>query len=125
MNIDFSQLIMPAAGAVTAIGGAWLTVQKISKNIKKERQAEAFRIIKDAEEKDIILKEKLETKIEKLESELDNLRSNVEKDLGHVKETYTNEIKNLGEKIEEIRDQLNSQHAQLLTFLTKLIEKKH
>lgn len=109
---------------LSTIGGAWLFIRKIAKDNKVARKEQAADILQSAKEEDKLLKAKLEARIDSLETELKNLESNVAKDLAHTKEAYTAEIKNLGEKIEQIRTQLNDQHSQLLAFLTRLVEKQ-
>ena len=111
-----------------AIGIATLvvTLQKVFKNFRKEREEYAAKVMQAAKEEDAILKAKLEARIERIDAQLKNLELNVSRDMLHLKETYTNEIKNLGEKIEALRSDLSSQHGSLLALLTKLVEKnKH
>jgi hypothetical protein len=46
------------------------------------------------------------------------------KDLDHVKESHNAELKNLGEKIEEVRSELRFQHTQILQLLTKMVDER-
>lgn len=119
------QAFMPLAAAITAFGGAWLTIRKIAKDAaasKKEHEKEFLRM---AREEDILLKTKLEAKIEGLKVELKNLEFNVNKDMDHLRDTYNGEIRNLGQKIEELRSELKNQHGQLVQLLTEMIKKKN
>lgn len=109
---------------ITTISGLVLTWQKISKNAKKDRDEHAAKILQSAKEDDSLLKAKLEARIEKIDLSLKNLEFNVNKDITHLKETYSAEIKVLGEKIETLRDELRNQHSQMVALLSKLIDSK-
>ncbi len=109
-----------AMGVVTLV----VTLQKVFKNFRKERDEYAAKILQVAKEEDSILKAKLEARIEKIDLSLKNLEFNVNKDITHLKETYSAEIKVLGEKIETLRDELRNQHSQMVTLISKLIDSK-
>jgi hypothetical protein len=110
-------------GLVVAVSGLVLTWQKIVKNAKRDREEHAARILQAAKEEDSLLKAKLEARIEKFGAELKNLEFNINKDISHVRESYNTELKNLGEKIENLRTELSNQHSSLLALLTKLVDK--
>jgi len=113
-------------GLLIAVSGLILTWQKIVKNAKKEREEHSAKILQVAKEDDAILKAKLEARIEKIDAQLKNLELNINKDIIYIKEAYNAELKNLGSKIESLREDLSSQHSSLLALLTKLVEKnKH
>lgn len=118
-----NSFIMAISGTVTTVGGAWLVLQKIFRSIKKARQEQSAKILQEAKEEVSRSKNRLEEKIRSLESDLGNLRDSVQKDIQHIKETHSAEIKNLGDKIEQLRDDLREQHAQILGLLGKMIEK--
>jgi hypothetical protein len=122
MLSEYSNLIAIST-AITTVGGAWLVVRKIAKDAHRVRKEHDSEILAEAKEADVLLKSKLEARIEVVRAELKNLEFNMNKDLEHVKENQKSEIKVLGEKIELLREQLNSQHSQLIVFLTKLIDK--
>ena len=121
MEIPDMQTMIPV-GAMIAIGTLILTMQKISKNFKKDRDEHAARILHSAKEEDALIKAKLEARVEKLSLELKTLESSVNKDIKHIKETYNGEIKNLGSKIEELRSELRNQHGQLVQLLSEMIK---
>lgn len=132
-SIEISTLLA-IAGAVSAIGGAWLTVRKIAKDLKKERDLESAKILQAAKEADAKMKadweaarklhlSEIDNKIASVEQRLNNLEESVAKDFSHVRETFNGEIRNLGEKIEDLRSDLHSQHGQLVALLTKMIDK--
>jgi peptidoglycan hydrolase CwlO-like protein len=116
------EAILAVAGAVSIIGGAWLTVRKIAKDTETQKKEQAEAILQSAKE-EILLKEKdLQAKIEALDTRIETLEHSVEKDLQHMRETYNSEIRNLGQKIEDLRSELRNQHTQMVQLLTKMIE---
>ena len=116
--------LMPFAVGITTIGGAWLTIKKIARDAKKSEKERAAEILQEAKEADTATRLKMEAKYHDLEMKVKNLESSVEKDIGHLKETYNNEIKNLGQKIEELRSELRNQHGQLVQLLTEMVRDK-
>lgn len=121
---DF-QLIMPLAAAITAVGGAWLTIRKVAKDAASSRKEQEKDFLRQAKEEDLLVKTKLDARIDALKTELRNLESNVNKDMDHLKDTYNGEIRNLGQKIEELRSELKNQHGQLVQLLTEMIKKRN
>jgi chromosome segregation ATPase len=120
--MDFTDMTtMVPIGALIALGTLVLTMQKIYKNFKKDRDEHAAKILQAAKEEDALIKAKLEAKIEKLDMEIKSLEASVDKDMDHLKETYNNELRNLGSKIEELRSELRNQHGQLVQLLTKMV----
>lgn len=113
-----------ALGIAMGVATLVVTLQKVFKNFRKERDEYAAKILQTAKEEDSLLKAKLEARIEKIDLSLKNLEFNVNKDITHLKETYSAEIKVLGEKIETLRDELRNQHSQMVTLLSKLIDTK-
>ena len=115
--------LIPFAVTVTVIGTAWITVKKIARDSQKARKEHADEILQVAREEDALLKAKLEARIESVKAQLSNLELNINKDLTHLKETYSGEIKNLGQKIEDLRSELKNQHGQLVSLLTEMVKK--
>lgn len=111
---------MEVGSVIASIVGAWVGLWKIGKDIRKERDEEAARVLQAAKESDARVMGELNGKISLLEADFENFKHEVEKDFLHIKETYSNEIKNLGDKIEILRDELRQQHTNLLALLTKL-----
>jgi septal ring factor EnvC (AmiA/AmiB activator) len=111
-------------GSIIAVGALVVTLQKIAKNFKKDQKEHAADILNAAKEADLLIKTQLEDKIKALKVELDNLGQSVEKDLEFTKANHNSEIKNLGEKIEALRQQLHEQHSSLVNLLSKLIDNK-
>jgi len=120
-NVSLGTLV-GAAGVISALCAPIIALRSLQKSIRKEKEEEAAKILQAAKEADNAAKAELEAKIHELEGKLANLKESVEKDIEHLKETYNGEIRNLGEKIEELRSDLNQQHGHLVQLLTKLIE---
>ena len=118
--LDLSTMI--PLGGLIALATLILTMQKISKNFKKDRDEHAAKILQAAKEEDSLIKAKLEARIEKVGAELKNFELNVNKDINHLRETYNGEIKNLGNKIEDLRSELKNQHGQLVQLLSEMIK---
>ena len=111
------------AGALTVFLTLYMKIRKITKENEKNKKEMLAGVLQDAKEMDDTLKAKLESRIEAMKAELKNLELNINKDIAFVKESYKSDIKVLGDKIEDLRKQLNEQHSQLLTVLTNLINK--
>lgn len=130
--------IVGTAGAFSVMSGAWIKLRKIQANRHKAKeeakQLEKAIIIQEAKEvahkhkvalesKIAFLEKDLEIKFSSLSQEIASVKESFEKDLTHVKESYTSEVKFLGNKIEELKDDLRSQMGQIVTLVSKLIEK--
>ncbi|HXN74907.1 MAG TPA: hypothetical protein VN855_00260 [Candidatus Acidoferrum sp.] len=115
--------VMGIAAAITGLGGAWLTIRKVFKDLEKQRSHRDAAILQEAKEADALLKSRLENKIHELESQLKVFKEGNDKDLAHLKETYSSEIKFLGQKIEELRSEVRNQHSQLVQLLSKMLDK--
>lgn len=111
------------AGALTVFLTLYMKIRKIIKEHEKNKKEMLAGVLQDAKDMDDTLKAKLESRIEAMKAELKNLELNVNKDMVFLKESYKSDIKVLGDKIEDLRTQLNDQHSQLLTALTNLINK--
>jgi len=115
--------LMGLAGAITVLGGAWLTLRKVSKDLQVSKERAEAKILQSAKEADASVKLELKNKINELEIKIIDLRSDVEKDMAHLKETYNGELRFLGHKIEELRKEVHDQHGQLVSLLMKMIDK--
>jgi peptidoglycan hydrolase CwlO-like protein len=113
---------MALVGVLITLGTLVTIVQKILKNLKKAKAERDAQILQAAKEEAAAMKMQLESKIEKLDQKLKNVESSVRQDIGHLRDLHENEIKALGEKIESLRDELKTQHVQLMNILAKLID---
>lgn len=105
-----TEMIMGVAGAIITLGTAYLTIRQVIRARKKDEAAEKAEILQEAKEYAESVKKDLEVKINDLDTKLE-----------HLKEIYSGEIKNLGQKIEDLRSELRNQHGQMVQLLTKLI----
>lgn len=115
------ELIGPVAVALGTIFGAYASLAKIKAGFKKELQEETQKAIVAAREASISDIAILQVKIENLGKDMTNLKDSIEKEIDFVKQTHDSEIRNLGSKIEELRDEVRGQHSQLVSLLSKLI----
>ncbi len=118
-----SDTILAATAVLTTVGGAWATVRKSITSFNKRRAIYRQSILDQAKQEMNLVKQGLEAKIKEVEIELENQKEAVSKDIGHMKFTYNSEIKMLGQRIEELRQDLLSQHSSLVSLLTKLVDK--
>lgn len=116
------EAILAVAGAITIIGGSWLTIRKIQKDADASKKALSDEILKSAKEELLKKEVELQAKLDKLNARVENLEESVDKDLQHLRETYNGEIRNLGQKIEDLRSELRNQHTQMVGLLTKMID---
>lgn len=122
------QLLIHLAVTISTIAGAIVAIQKVIKNSRVERNAsveekekESEKILTQAREEMQLIKLQFEAEVKALKVDLKSLESGTLKDIQYIKESQESEIKNLGEKIQDLRDQLNSHHTQILSLLEKLI----
>ena len=127
--------MLPMAGVIITLGTAYLTIRKIARDAKREKREQAAEILQTAKEEiaksraaitseRALVQKDFEARISNLEQEFQAHKESVDKDFAHVRETYNSEIRNLGNKIEELREELRSQNNQMIGLLSKLIEGK-
>jgi len=120
-SLNFND-ILTLAGGISVISGAVYAVMKILREIRKAKKESAEKILEEAKEYDNELKAKLENRIDILELDLHNLKSSVVKDIKNLKENHAIELANLADKIQVLRNDLQSQHASVLDLLTQLVK---
>lgn len=116
------EAILSVATAVATIGGAYITVLKIQKSRKEAKEAERQAILDEVNQILALKEQEFKAQVEEVSSRVDGLEASVKKDLDHIRETYNGEIRNLGEKIENLRTELRNQHGSLVQLLSKLID---
>ena len=127
-------LIFMSAGLISSVSTAYWKVRKIYKDRRDAKELEKALVLQEAKEHSHKNKLAMEAKIELLESHFNseiqalnqkiiNIEETVTKDLAHVKESYNSEIKFLGEKISELKDEVSASLNQIVTLVSKLIEK--
>lgn len=124
MDISLYDALKALAEPVGTISGAAYALYHIAHRMRKDREHENAKVLQEAKESISAVKADLDSDIEALKTEVQTLKDSTASDLAHVKEIHSSEIKNLAEKIENLRTQLNEHHSQLVTFLTRLVEKQ-
>lgn len=107
----------------SGIGALWVLKSRISISREKEKKVHDAALLQIAKESDSTIKSNLESKIKELDNKLNLLKESTEKDISHLRETYNSELRFLGEKIEELRKEVHSQHGQLVSLLTKMVDR--
>lgn len=115
-------ILMPAAGAVITLGTAYLTIKKIAKDAKKDKKEQSAEILHAAKEEDVLMRSELQNEINEMKFRIESMEKSIEKDISHLKETYGGEMKSLSDKIEHLRDELRSQHSNIVGLLSKMID---
>jgi len=101
--IDPNIALEAAAGGITAIGGIYTAIKKWIRHSTDKKEKYKQDILKQARSETEKIRRELEDKIEKLEIEVETQKQNIYKDIGYLRESHSNEIRNLTEKIEELR----------------------
>lgn len=123
MNLQNLSDLAPTIEVVTGLLGTWYGILKIFREIKKAKKTHAEDILARAEEKTKEIEGKLISKINLLEIDVENLKASVKTDISNLKDNHAIELKNLSERIDNLREELRQQHTGILTLLTKLVEK--
>jgi hypothetical protein len=124
MSGDWTTLLEGISGGVTALGGLYASIKHIIHKSKRKKEEYRQSILDQAKKEAELVKMELEAKIKALEEEFKVQKLNISKDLIHLKENYSTEIRTLGDKINDMKDQLNQQHSQLVALITHLIDNK-
>ena len=117
-------LIIQIALAASTLAGLYVSVGQLKSGFKKELEdetAKALDLVKATSQTDVVM---LKGQIDNLAKEINRLEDSFQKDVSHIRETYNSEIRNLGHKIEELREEVRGQHSQLVTLLTKLVSER-
>lgn len=117
-----------ATGIIAAIattGGMIYTSYRhvtLGMAIKREKYRES--ILDQAKEEVAKVSVLLEDKIKKLEVELETQKQIVTNEFTHVKDTYNAEVRVLGQRIQELREDLAASTKSMLELLVKLVDSK-
>lgn len=116
-----SALIGQIIISLGSIASVFLTAQKLIRHLKSEKEKEIEQVLEKAMAE--LQKEKtlLEMKIQACFDENERLRESLEKEIEFTRSSYEMEVKNLGEKIESLKEEVRSQNTQILNLLAKLI----
>lgn len=126
--------IASIAGVVSIVAGAWLKVRRVLKDRNEAKIVERAIIIQEAKEISAKNKAAVSYRLDLLEADLNNklkalsekilaLEESTAKEIGHVKESYNSELRFLGSKIEELKDEMRGQMGQIVQLVSKLIDK--
>lgn len=116
-----SALIGQIIISLGSIASVFLTAQKLIRHLKSEKEKEIEQVLEKAMAE--LQKEKtlLEMKIQACFDENERLRESLEKEIEFTRSSYEMEVKNLGDKIESLKEEVRSQNTQILNLLAKLI----
>lgn len=103
MNYEILGLVL---AALFMISGGVATLYKMASSMRKEREEENKKTLKEA-------KEYTDSKCQVLEQEIK-----------HQKDLHEGKIAELSEKIEQLREEMRRHHTQLVDLLTKMVEKE-
>lgn len=121
MQLDSNSVLEGFAAITTVVGGVYAGISYLLSTSRIKKESYRKSIIDEANIEMAKIKFKLEEKIKALEIELDNQKENISKDIGHLKEVYNAEIKVLADKIDSLREDIQSQHTSMISLLTKLV----
>lgn len=124
MNIDLTSALGTAAVAIPVLSGLYAGYRHVRYGIKAKKDAERDAILFQATQEMKKIRKELEEKIQRLEEELQLQKDNISKDLTHMRELYSAEIKTLSGKIDDLRKDLQDQHSNMVALLTKLVDSR-
>jgi len=101
MNYEVLGIVV---AALIMIGGGVGTLYRMMNSIRKEREEENQKVLKEA-------KDYTDSKCQSLEQEL-----------SHQKDMQEGKVTELSEKIEQLREEMRRHHGQLVDLLTKMIQ---
>jgi len=116
-----SSMIGAVIGAIGTLLTVAVSLSKLKSSFQKEINDKIIAEVANARtiaESDL---KAVDLKLDALTRDIANLEKKVDKDIDHVKAIYNSEIKQLAEKIESLREDVQKQHQQLVSLLTKLI----
>lgn len=123
MVLDIPNISAVIVAAIPVVGGVYTAVKRIRKSSKAKKDTYRAEILAEAKEEATKVKTELENKLKVLEEEFQVQKRSVSKDFSHFREVYSAEVKVLGEKIENLRQDLSAQHTALVGLLTKLVDR--
>ena len=123
MTLDPGSMAEIVGAAVPTIGAVYASITHLARRARLKREERKEEILNLAKAEISRVKQSLESQIKELETELENQKVNVSKDFDNFRKAHNYEVSALGEKIEQLRDDLSQQHKALLDLLTKLVSK--
>jgi archaellum component FlaC len=121
MSSDILEIL---AAVVTVVGGLYTAFRLFVTNSRRKKERYREDILKQAGDQIAKVRAELEEKIKKVEIEVEVQKININKDFDNLKSSHNTEIKALAEKIENLRQDLQTQHRDLVGLLTKLVDSR-
>lgn len=100
--MEHPELIGPIVSVLAGITATYLTFLKVKKSFQDE------------------IREEFKQKFEAIDDQMEAIEKSFEKDVDHIKTVYNSEIKNLTEKIEDLREEIRQSTSQLIQLLTRM-----
>lgn len=122
--IDQNSLIEASSGIVAIVGGLYTGIRRLRSSSKAKKIQEREEILLKAMEGADKIREELETKIKIIEMELKNQKESMSKELHAMRDSYNSEIRILGQRIQELKEDLSQQHQSLVGLLTTLVNSR-
>jgi hypothetical protein len=133
LNITLTSIV-GAAVAVGTIAGSYIKIRKIFADREKYQHLQRALILQEAKEADAQLKaaidarrevlyQEITSRIKAVETRIDNVEEAVNKEISHIRDSYNSEIRFLGSKIEELKDEVRTSLSQVVILVSKLIDK--
>jgi hypothetical protein len=111
------------ASTLVAAGGIYSGVRSLLSAYRRKKSVYRQAILDEAQQHAELMKIELEAKIKSALDEIQNIKNSVEGDLSNLKNNHSIELKNLGEKVQLLREELQDQSRGILALLTKLVDK--
>jgi len=124
MAMDVIGIAEAVGGVATAVGSIYAGAKTIIASSRRKKEAHKQEILKQAAEEMYKIKAELESKIKDLQVELEATKENISRDMSHMREVYNAEIRVLGGKIDDLRNDLSDQHQSMVNLLTKLVNSR-
>ena len=124
MTVDLSTAVGILAGAVTAFGGLYTGARALMAASRRRKAEYRQGILDEAHIELSRVEVSMQEQVRVLTVELQNQKESISRDMDHMKEVYSSELKVLGEKIENLRQDLAAQHSGMVALLTKLVDSR-
>lgn len=116
-------IIGGVVAALSVVLGLLATIIKITRDIRKEREEENAKTLQQAKDFILIEVQNIKSEIINLENIIKNTEKSIDRDIEHVRETYNSEIKNLSDKVEQLREQITKSHSELISLISKMVQR--
>jgi peptidoglycan hydrolase CwlO-like protein len=115
-------------GAVVASVGSFLTVLftifKMRASFKAEVLKENKEVVEHSRQLALRDIQNMTKELEVLEQKVKALEAQFEREVEHIKDRHNTDLENLGQKISELKEEMRGQFSQLVSILTRLMDKE-